>query len=38
MLLFACAQGGQGASPLPGVVAPLLPAKLAAHTPNAFRV
>ena len=33
MLLFACAQGGQDASPLPGVVAPLLPAKLGgSHT------
>jgi hypothetical protein len=31
MQLFARAQGGQDASPLPGVVAPLLPAKLAAH-------
>ena len=36
MQLFAGAQGGQEASPLPGVVAPLLPAKLAAHTTNAI--
>ena len=38
MQLFARAEGGQDASPLLAFVAPLLPAKLAAHTPNAFRV
>ena len=36
MQLFARAQVGQDASSLPGVVAPLLPAKLGAHTQMHF--